>query len=188
MTKPLNVAVIAGSTRPGRRSQGVARWVLEHARAREDGVTFELIDLAAQALPVFDEPLPPAYGQYEQPHTRRWAQTIARFDAFVFVTPEYNRSVPGVLKNAIDFLYREWHDKAAGFVSYGMDAGGARASEHLRLILGELQVADVRRTVALSLADDFDDTAFAPLPHRAGELDLLLEQLLRWGGALRSLR
>lgn len=186
MTEPLNIAVITGSTRPGRRSEGVARWVLERAQDYDAG--FELIDLAEQDLPVFDEPLPPAYGQYEQPHTRRWSETIARFDAFVFITPEYNRSVPGVLKNAIDFLYREWHDKAAGFVSYGMDAGGARASEHLRLILGELQVADVRRTVALSLDGDFDETAFTPLPHREQELDLMLEQLLRWGGALRALR
>ena len=90
MTEPLNIAVITGSTRPGRRSEGVARWVLERAQDYDAG--FELIDLAEQDLPVFDEPLPPAYGQYEQPHTRRWSETIARFDAFVFITPEYCRA------------------------------------------------------------------------------------------------
>ena len=184
----LRIAVITGSTRPGRRSESVARWVLGHAQGRDAGASFELIDLAEQRLPLLDEPLPPAYGRYEQPHTHAWAETIEAFDAFIFVTPEYNRSVPGVLKNAIDFLYREWHNKAAGFVTYGMDAGGARASEHLRQIMSELQVAGVRRTVALSLKGDFDDTTFTPLPHRAAELDLLLDQLVAWGDALQTVR
>ena len=95
-------------------------------------------------------------GRFVHPHTAAWAEAIAGFDAFVFVTPEYNRSIPGALKNAIDFLYYEWNDKAAGFVSYGVDAGGARAVEHLRVVMGELRVADVRTQVALSLHNDFE--------------------------------
>ena len=95
-------------------------------------------------------------GQYEQPHTKRWAEKIASFDGFVFVTPEYNHATSGALKNAIDFLYAEWNNKAAGFVSYGA-AGGARAVEHLRLVLGELQIADVTSQVALSLLTDFEN-------------------------------
>jgi NAD(P)H-dependent FMN reductase len=106
--------------------------------------------------------LPPALGQYSQPHTLRWAEKIASFDGYVFVTPEYNHSTSGALKNAIDFLYGEWNNKAAGFVSYG-SVGGARAVEHLRLIMGELQVADVRAQVALSLFTDFENfSVFTP--------------------------
>lgn len=183
----LQVAVVVGSTRPGRRALPVSEWVHAQVDQRDD-VQVALVDLADYALPVLDEAMPAAMGRYEHPHTTEWARTIASFDAFIFVTPEYNRSVPGALKNAIDFLYAEWHDKAAGFVSYGMDAGGARAVEHLRLIMGELQVADVRAQVALSVFSEFDGETFTPDPRRAGELDRMLEQLIAWGGALRTVR
>src|SRR5262245_65872146 len=99
--------------------------------------------------------MPPSLGQYSQPHTKAWAAKIAEFDAFVFVTAEYNHGIPGALKNAIDFLFREWNDKAAGFVSYGGHANGSRAVEQLRLVMGELRVADVRSQVPLSLFTDF---------------------------------
>ncbi|GGO10869.1 FMN reductase [Microbispora rosea subsp. aerata] len=187
MEPELAVGVIVGSVRPGRRGEAVARWVQGRA-ARRGGLAAEVVDIAAYNLPVLDEPLPAAYGRYEKPHTKAWADAIASFDAYVFVTPEYNRSIPGPLKNAIDYLYREWHDKAAGFVSYGVDAGGARAVEHLRVVMGELQVADVRAQVALSLSADFDGEDFTPGPERDRELDVLLDQLTAWGGALRALR
>ena len=108
----LNVAIITGSTRPGRKSEAVARWVYDIAAKRSDA-KFEVVDVATFDLPLFDEALPPIMGQYAQPHTKAWAAKIATFDAFVFVTPEYNHSTSGALKNAIDFLYREWNDKAA---------------------------------------------------------------------------
>ncbi|WP_320669826.1 NADPH-dependent FMN reductase [Patulibacter defluvii] len=184
---PLQVAVIVGSTRPGRYGVEVARWVAAHAAAR-DGAAVETVDLADHDLPLLDEPTPALWGRYEHPHTTAWAREIARHDAFVFVTPEYNHSIPGALKNAIDFLYEEWADKAAGFVSYGADAGGARAVEHLRSVLGEVQVADVRSQVALSLIDDVDDGVLRPTPRHVAKLDALLDQLLAWGGALRGLR
>ena len=156
------IGVILGSTRPGRRGEQVARWVMDQARVRSDA-EFELIDLADYPLPHLDEPLPPSMGQYQNAHTNDWAAIIGRFDGFVFVTPEYNHSTSGVLKNAIDFLYAEWNNKAMGVVSYGA-VGGARAAEHLRLIAGELQMADVRTNVALSL---FTDCA---IPVDAGHL------------------
>jgi NAD(P)H-dependent FMN reductase len=184
---PLRVGVIVGSVRPGRRAEAVARWVLAAAQQRPD-VEAELVDLADHRLPVLDEPQPAALGRYENAHTLAWSQTIAGFDAYVIVTPEYNRSIPGPLKNAIDFLYAEWHDKAAGFVSYGIDACGARAVEHLRLVMGELQVADVRATVALSLQSDFDGDRFAPQPWRADDLHRMLDQLAAWGRAMRDVR
>src|SRR6476619_1316002 len=148
-----HIAVILGSTRPGRRGEQVARWVVAQATHRSDA-TFELVDLLDHPLPHLDEPLPPNMGQYQNPHTQDWAATIARFDGFVFVTPEYNHSTSGVLKNAIDYLYPEWSNKAAGFVSYGA-LGGTRAIEHLRAILSELQVAHVRQQLSFSLLNDF---------------------------------
>src|SRR5438067_5778847 len=151
----IKVAIILGSTRPGRLGEAVARWVYEIAKQRSDA-EFELVDLLDYDLPLLDEPVPPALGQYSQPHTLAWAAKIAAFDAYVFVTPEYNHGPSGSLKNAIDYLYREWNNKAAGFVGYG-SAGGTRAVEQLRLILAELQVATVRNQVGLSLYSDFEN-------------------------------
>ena len=184
----LRVAVILGSTRPNRHAEPVARWVMQRAALRED-LEADLIDLAEVDLPMFDEPVPPIMGDYANEHTRAWAATIARYDAFVFVSPEYNRSVPAVLKNAIDFLYQEWTDKAAGYVSYGADAGGARAIEHLRVVMGELRVASVRTMVPLSLYHDFENfTRFTPSETAMGKADEMLAQLASWGRALRTVR
>ena len=116
-------------------------------------------------MPLLDEPMPPSMAEtYTKEHTNAWSEKIDSLDAFIFVTPEYNHSISGALKNAIDFLYREWNNKAAAFVSYG-SAGGVRAVEHLRLILAELQVAGVRSQVFLSLFTDFENmSVFKPAP------------------------
>jgi NAD(P)H-dependent FMN reductase len=181
------IGIILGSTRPGRNGEQVARWILDLATARGDA-EYELVDLADYPLPHLDEALPPAMGRYEHDHTKAWAATIASFDGFVIVTPEYNHSTSGVLKNAIDYLYGEWNDKAVGFVSYG-SAGGARAVEHLRLIAGELQMADVRQQVALSLMTDFEGfSVFRPGDHHAPAVATLLDQVLAWSAALAPLR
>jgi NAD(P)H-dependent FMN reductase len=127
-------------------------------------------------------------GQYQNEHTREWSATIGRFDGYVFVTPEYNHSTSGVLKNAIDFLYAEWNNKAMGVVSYGV-VGGARAAEHLRLVAGELQMADVRTNVALSLFTDFENfTDLKPSAQQVQVLDTLLGQVIAWSQALAPLR
>lgn len=182
------IAVIAGSTRPGRKALDVARWVHGIASARDDA-SFELVDIAEFELPTLDEPIPPMMGQYSEPHTRRWAEKIASFDGFVFVTPEYNHSTSGALKNAIDFLFAEWNDKAAGFVSYGASAGGARAVEHLRGVMAELKVADVRSQVSLTFAEDFEDfTTFTPRERQTEAVSEVLEEVIAWGAALRGLR
>ena len=97
---------------------------------------FTLLDLEAFDLPLLDEPLPPVRGQYHHDHTKRWSAAVSAVDGFVMVTPEYNHSTSAALKNALDYLYREWNDKAVGFVSYG-GRGGTRAVEHLRLIAAE---------------------------------------------------
>jgi NAD(P)H-dependent FMN reductase len=183
----IKVAVIIGSTRPGRVGEAVARWVYEIAQQRGDAEV-ELVDIKDFNLPLLDEPVPPSMGQYSQPHTKAWAAKIASFDAFVFVTPEYNHGTSGALKNAIDYLYREWNNKAAGFVGYG-SAGGTRAVESLRLVMGELQIADVRSQVALSLFTDFENfSVFKPASHHEKSVNGMLDQVIAWGGALKSLR
>jgi NAD(P)H-dependent FMN reductase len=183
----LKVGIVTGSTRPGRKSEAVARWVYDLAQGRTDAA-FELVDIADYDLPLLDEPLPPSFGQYAHEHTKRWAEKIGSFDAYVFVTPEYNHSTSGALKNAIDYLYREWHNKAAGFVGYG-GTGGARAVEHLRLVMAELEVATVRNQVALSLFTDWASfTAFKPEPRREAQVHAMLDQLIAWGGALQTVR
>lgn len=183
----LRIAVILGSTRPGRRGKAVADWVYEQAAKRTDA-QFELVDVADFGLPLLDEPLPPSLGQYRHEHTKAWAEAIGSFDGYVFVTAEYNHSVPGALKNALDFLYGEWNKKAAGFVSYG-GTGGTRAVEHLRLIAAELQMADVRAQVALPLATEFENyTTFTPSPRAVLGLGAVLDQVIAWAGALKPLR
>jgi NAD(P)H-dependent FMN reductase len=181
------IGIILGSTRPNRNGEQVARWVYDIAARRSDA-EFELVDLRDYPLPHLDEPLPPAMGQYQNEHTRQWAEKIASFDGFVIVTPEYNHSTSGVLKNAIDYLFAEWNNKAVGFVSYG-GVGGARAAEHLRLIAGELQMADVRQQVALSLLTEFENfSVFKPSDYNLAALDTLLDQVIAWSAALAPLR
>jgi NAD(P)H-dependent FMN reductase len=183
----LKIAIIVGTTRPGRKADTVARWVFDIAARRGDA-SFEIVDIADFNLPLLDEALPPSMGQYSQPHTKAWAEKIAVFDAFVFVTPEYNHSMSGALKNAIDFLFREWNDKAAGFVSYG-SVGGARAVEQLRLVMGEIKVADVRAQCALSLFTDFENfTTFKPQPQQEMAVEAMLGDLIPWGRALQAMR
>jgi NAD(P)H-dependent FMN reductase len=183
----LRIAIILGSTRPGRKTEPVARWVLDHAQQRGDA-EYELVDIAEFDLPLLDEPVPPSQHKYSKDHTKRWSEKIASFDGYVFVTPEYNHSTSGALKNAIDFLYSEWNNKAAGFVSFG-SAGGTRAVEHLRLIVAELQIADVRSQVALSLFTDFENfSTFKPQALHEKSLKSMLDQLIAWSGAMKSVR
>ena len=181
------IGIILGSTRPNRNGEQVAKWVYDIASHRGDA-EFELVDLRDYPLPHLDEPLPPSMGQYQNEHTRQWADKIASFDGFVFVTPEYNHGTSGVLKNAIDYLYAEWNNKAVGFVSSG-GVGGARAAEHLRLVAGELQMADVRQQVALSLLTEFENfSVFKPGDYNLAALDTLLDQVVAWSTALAPLR
>jgi NAD(P)H-dependent FMN reductase len=181
------IGIILGSTRPNRNGEQVARWVLENATRRGDA-EFELVDLRDYPLPHLDEPMPPSMGQYQQEHTKQWADKIGSFDGFVIVTPEYNHGTSGVLKNAIDYLYAEWNNKAVGFVSYG-GVGGARAAEHLRLVAGELQMADVRQQVALSMITEFENfSVFKPGAYNVDALGVLLDQVIAWSAALAPLR
>lgn len=184
MTK---IGIILGSTRPGRVGAQVGAWVHEIASKRADA-EFELIDLLDYELPHMDEPLPPAMDQYSRPHTLAWAAKIASFDGFVIVTPEYNHLPSGALIDALDFLNKEWNHKAVGFVSYGV-YGGARGVEHLRSLVGELQLADVKAQLTLYLGTDFENfRVFQPTPRHEQELTTVLDQTVTWSNALAPLR
>lgn len=183
----LRVGIILGSTRPGRNGEAVAKWAFEIAKKRSDA-EFELVDIKDFNLPLLDEAIPASMGQYAKEHTKAWAKKIDSLDAFVFVTPEYNHGIPGALKNAIDFVYSEWNNKSAGFVSYG-SAGGVRSVEHLRLVMAELHIADVRAQVALSLFTDFENMSkFKPAAYHEKSVNTMLDQVIVWGTALKVMR
>ena len=177
----LNIGIIIGSTREGRVSPQVASWVKELADKRGDA-NYTIIDIADYKLPLLGEAGGDASG------AAAWSEAVAAQDGFVFIAQEYNHSITGALKNAIDYLRVEWNNKAAGIVSYG-SVGGARATEHLRGILGELLVADVRVHPALSLFTDFENgTTFAPKEVQAASVNDMLDQVVSWSTALKTIR
>lgn len=193
----INVAIIIGSTRPGRRGEAVGRWVHQrferHPAVIGGKARTALLDLGTFGLPLLDEPVPALFGEVSHEHTRRWAAAIRGFDAFAFVTPEYNHSLPGALKNAIDYLFAEWNDKAAVAIGYGAQ-GGVRAVEHLRAVLAEVKVATVRTQIGLSVHDDFriedprQPGELTPRPHQEAALDEAFDELIEWAGAFAKLR
>ena len=184
----MRIGIIVGSTRPGRKGLEVAQWVHGLASQRKSA-EYELIDLLDYGLPLLDEPVPPAMSKaHTQEHTKRWAAKIASLDGYVIVTPEYNHGPSAALKNALDYLYREWCNKSVGFVGYG-GVGAARSIEMLRAICSNLELADVRVAVGLTLAHDFENfSTFKPQPHQEKTLAQLLDQVESWAGALLPLR
>lgn len=177
----LNIGIILGSTREGRVSPQVGAWVKELADKRGDA-NYTIIDIADYKLPFLGE------AGADNSGVAAWSEAIAKQDGFVFIVQEYNHSITGALKNALDLLREQWNNKAAGIVSYG-SVGGARAAEHLRGILGELLVADVRVHPALSLFTDFENgTDFKPKAVQADSVNQMLDQVISWSTALKTIR
>jgi NAD(P)H-dependent FMN reductase len=145
------IAVIISTTRAARFGEKPARWIYDIARARAD-MSVELIDLREYPMPFFDEVASNAWAPSKNEVAQRWQKKVAEFDGYIFVTAEYNRGVPAVLKNAIDYAYPEWNRKAAAYVGYG-SVGAARSIEHLRNICVELQIAPTRHGVHIQGAD-----------------------------------
>lgn len=185
MTTP-KIGIICGSTRPGRIGGDIAQWVYASLKDHS-AADVELIDIADFNLPVLDEADFAATGNYAHDHTKAWSAAVAHLDGFIFVTPEYNHSTSGALKNALDYLYNEFCHKAAGFVSYGY-TDGLRAVEHLRLILANFNVATVRSQVGVSLGADVTDGTFTPRDHHQGGLEKVLNEVVTWTNALKSVR
>jgi NAD(P)H-dependent FMN reductase len=177
----LKIGIVLGSTREGRVSPQVGAWVKELADKRGDA-EYQIIDIADFKLPLLGEPGGDASGAAE------WSTQINGCDGFVFIVQEYNHSITGALKNALDYLRVEWNNKAAGIVSYG-SVGGARATEHLRGILSELSVAHVRVHPALSLFTDFENgSVFKPKDVQADSVNQMLDQVIPWTTALKTIR
>ena len=149
-SKP-RIAVIVGSTRPTRFADKPAQWILKQAQARDD-FEVELVDLRDHPLPFFDEMASNAWMPSQIPEAVRWQKTVGRFDGYIFVVPEYNHSIPGVLKNALDQAYKEWNRKPFTAIGYG-GTGAARAVEHLRAIGVELQMVSTHAAVHIGGAD-----------------------------------
>ena len=182
MTNPkLKIGIILGSTRQGRVSPQVGKWVKGIADQRGDA-DYEIVDISDYNLPFLGTT------DGSEPGIAAWNQKLASLDGFVFVVQEYNHSITGALKNALDFAREAWNDKAAGIVSYG-STGGARAAEHLRGILGELKVADVRTHPTLSLFTDFENgSVFKPADLHQTNMTAMLDEVIAWSGALKTLR
>ena len=177
----LNIGIILGSTREGRLSPQVGEWVKALADKRGDA-NYEIVDIAEFNLPFLGTT------DGTEPGIAAWNEKLASLDGFVFIVQEYNHSITGALKNALDFAREGWNNKAAGIVSYG-SVGGARAAEHLRGILGELAVADVRTHPALSLFTDFENgQTFKPAEMHEETVGQLLDQVVSWSTALKTVR
>jgi NAD(P)H-dependent FMN reductase len=184
----LSIGVILASTRPQRAGEGVAKWFIKQAEQNSGGMNFTLIDLKEVNLPFLDESVPAMMNQYQNEHTKKWAATIDRFDGFVVVTPEYNHSVPAALKNAFDFLYKEWNRKPIAFVAYGADAGGARAVEHLRSIVVQLQMAPISDQILIPSIWSAMEDGKVKAGSLIGDMPRLLHNLEWWAVALKTAR
>ncbi|MEH7402754.1 NADPH-dependent FMN reductase [Gottfriedia acidiceleris] len=177
----LNVGIILGSTRQGRVSPQVGDWVKGIADKRGDA-NYEIVDIADYQLPFLGTT------DGTEPGIAAWNEKLNSLDGFVFIAQEYNHSITGALKNALDLAREAWNNKAAGIVSYG-STGGARAAEHLRGIMGELMIADVRVHPTLSLFTDFENyTTFKPADLHLNNVNAMLDQVIAWSGALKTLR
>ncbi|HET9797884.1 MAG TPA: NADPH-dependent FMN reductase [Gemmatimonadaceae bacterium] len=182
--------VVTVATRENRMGRGVAEWFLGRAHAHG---TFEIddVDLAQVALPMFDEPKHPRFGQYEHAHTKAWSERVARADAFVFVTPEYNFGAPPSLVNAIDYLNKEWAYKPLGFVSYGGVSGGTRSVQMLKQIVSAVRMVPMVEAVHLPFFAQHVDRSsgeFRPPAVQDDAAKAMLDEMVRWVGALRTLR
>jgi NAD(P)H-dependent FMN reductase len=188
MSNP-TLQIIIASTRPGRVGPSVAAWIYERAVAH-GGFDVELIDLAEINLPMFDEPKHPRFGEYVHQHTRDWSALIARGDAYILVMPEYNYGFNAPLKNALDYLNKEWAGKVVGFASYGGVAAGTRAVQMLKPVLGALRLVAVNDAVHIPFVAQFLDAERKLQPNDIMEKSatVMLDELLAWSTALEPIR
>lgn len=179
------IGIIIGSIREGRSGESVAQWVREQADRRESGVDYELVDLKDFNVPLLESATVPgaANKKYDNQAVQAWSEKIDSLDGYIFVTPEYNHSVPGAFKNAFDALGAEWAAKPVAFVGYGA-AGGVRAVEHWRTIVSNFSMVDVRNQLDLSLFTEFSAEGFAPNERREAELEAILTELEEWATKL----
>ena len=185
----MKIGIISGSVREGRNSAAVSEWIHEFAKKRNDGgIEYEIVALADYDLPLLGAKLPEDRQAAAGAAIQAWSEKMASFDAYIFITPEYNHALGGALKNALDYLNPEVANKAAAMVGYG-SLGGARAHENLRIILAELRVATVRTTTNFSLISDFENmSVFQPNEYHSVNANGMLDDLLLWSKAFQTIR
>jgi NAD(P)H-dependent FMN reductase len=183
------IKVLTGSVRPSRFNIQPAQWIYELTERRTDA-SVELLDLLDIQLPFLDEPIPPSQRQYSKDYTKKWSKKIDEADGFIFVTPEYNHGVSPVLKNAIDYLWYEWHYKPVSFVSYGSQAGGTRSVEHWRGIAAELKLYDLREQIMFpDYWDDLDEKGrFQFTERHERTANKILDDLIFWAEIMKGAR
>ncbi len=188
--KTPKIALIISSTRETRFGEKPARWIADIAAQRDD-MQVEILDLRDYPMPFFDEVASNAWAPTTNEVARKWQQAVAEYDGYIFVTAEYNRSITGVLKNALDYAYPEWNRKPAAVVGYG-SVGGARAVEHLRQIAIELQMAPTRTGVHIQGADFMaawrQGKELSEIEHLQGNAQAMLDELAWWAKALKVAR
>ena len=181
----MKIGIISGNVRDGSNTAQVAEWVYNFAKNRNDeGITYELLDLQSYNLPMHGTEV----NEEQSASINKWKEDVASYDGYVIVTPEYNRAIPGFLKNALDYLHPEVHNKAVGYVSFG-GIGGLSAIQNLRIINGEQALASVRGIVTFSLNVDFENfSVFKPKPYHENDANVMFDQLLSWSKALKTVR
>lgn len=183
----VNIGVILGSNRPNRRGKAVADCFM--GKTKNFGETnFELLDLEEINLPFLDEPMPPIMHQYQHDHTKNWSSKIASLDGFIIITPEYNHAYPAVLKNALDYLYFEWHKKPVSFVSYGAMSGGTRAVEQLRLVAIELQMINLKPQVIIPSIFKAVENNQLDESYVQGDISEVIKETIWWAEFLKPSR
>jgi NAD(P)H-dependent FMN reductase len=183
-----HLSIVIASTRPGRIGGSIGTWTAE--RARQHGAfDVHVVDLAEVNLPFIDEPKHPRMHQYEHEHTKAWSKTIGASDAFVFVVPEYDYSLPATLLNALQFLYTEWNYKACAFVSYGGISGGTRSAHMGRQVASTLRMMGIPEAVAIPFVNKaLHDGVFQSEKLHDDSAKAMFDELAKWTGALRGLR
>ena len=189
MTRP-KIGIIVGSTREGRFADHPLNWYLDIVKDRDDA-EFEVVDLRDYPMPFFEEKMSPAWVPPENDVARRWGEKLESLDGFVFTVAEYNHSITGVLKNALDYAYKEFNRKPATFLAYG-GTGGARAVEQLRLILAELQVASLKYNVHIGMTELLgilrEGKTMADFPYLIDGAKAMTDDLVWWTNALKTAR
>ena len=184
----IKLKVITASNRPGRRGIHISHWVTEAAKKISD-FHVEHLDLAAINLPFMDEPHHPRFQNYSKQHTKDWSNTIADADAYIFVTPEYNYGFTAPLKNAIDFLWKEWGYKAAAIVSYGGLAGGTRAAQMLKQVLTTLKMVPITESLPIPFFEThIKEGAFIPSESLSNGLNIMFQEIIKVDLGLRQIR
>jgi NAD(P)H-dependent FMN reductase len=182
------IAIILGTTRATRFADKPAQWLLNIASQRDDA-TYEIVDLRDYPMPFFDEPGSPMFVPPQNPIAQAWGRKIAEFDGYIFVTAEYNHSMPAVLKNALDYAYHEFVRKPATFVAYG-GVGGARAVEQLRLVLAELHMSSLKHAIHIGATEFMgmlmQGKTFADYPYLDDAAATMLDHLTWWATTLQA--